>query len=381
MEITIATLSPVFINILGSLFLFVCSSRQYINRRFLALFMFNGFLLFTGHFFYFHQYIDCYQRYDFIFLFALLSFFPLYYIYIKSVFDIKIKLSKHLIHFLPAVVVSISSLTMAITSDHITFSDYFFKMSGETEVNENLSSGLFYVYQTARTMHLTQISIYSILIIHYILKRMKPLKIFLSNMGGKKTLYFVVINGFFLFFMITSGFITTLYGRRIFAENIVILCLSGILFSVIHLMICLHGVKQIPVNTKNVKERLHDKKIIVSYNEYKIKKQILSCFEKDRPWLNPNLKINDLTILIGTNRTYLSKIINNHLKNNFNNFVNGYRIKEAAFIMDNDSSCSLSLQKIAEESGFSSVSTFRRAFKKNMGETASEYRKRSLHSI
>jgi len=176
--------------------------------------------------------------------------------------------------------------------------------------------------------------------------------------------------------MITSGFITTLYGRKVFAENIVLLYLSSIIFSAIHLMICLHGVKQIPVDKKNKNERLNYEKEIIPYNIYEIEKQLLSCLEKDRPWLNSNLKIKDLTILTGTNRTYLSKIINTHFKNNFNDFINGYRIKEAASIMDKDYSGSLSLQEIAENSGFGSVSTFRRAFKKVMGKTASEYHKK-----
>ena len=376
MEIIIATLSPVFINILGGLFLFVCSSRQYINRRYLALFMFNSFLLFLGHFFYFHQYITLYHRYDFIFLFALLSFFPLYYIYIKSVFNIKIKLKDHLFHFFPAIIISISSLTLSITSDHITFSNYFFKMTEETELKGKLSSGLFYVYQTARAIHLTQITIYSILILHFILKRIKPLKTYLFKMQKNKTLSFIAINSFFMFFMITSGFITTLYGRKVFVENIVILYLSSIIFSAIHLMICLHGIKQIPVDTKNKNERLHNGEDIIPYNINEIEKQLLLCLEKDRPWLNHNLRIRDLTLITGTNRTYLSKIINDHFKNNFNDFINSYRIKEAVSIMDKDYSGSLSLQEIAENSGFGSVSTFRRAFKKVMGKTASEYHKK-----
>lgn len=376
MEIIIATLSPVFINILGGLFLLVCNSKRYINRRYLSLFMFNSFLLFLGHFFYFHKYIALYHRYDFIFLFALLSFFPLYYLYIKSVFNIEIKLKEQLFHFFPAIIISISSLTLSLTSDHINFSNYFFKITKETEINGDLSFGLFYVYQIARAIHLTQITVYSILIIHFILKKMKPLKNYLFKMQKNKTLTFIAINSFFMFFMITSGFIITLYGRTIFVENIVILYLSSIIFSVIHLMICLHGVKQIPVNTKNKNERLYYEKEIISYNIYKIEKQLLLCLEKDRPWLNPNLKIKDLTILTGTNRTYLSKIINDHFKNNFNDFINEYRIKEALSIMDKDYARSLSLKEVAENSGFGSVSTFRRAFKKVMGKTASEYQKK-----
>ncbi|MFA6662458.1 MAG: hypothetical protein WCS56_05450, partial [Bacilli bacterium] len=139
----------------------------------------------------------------------------------------------------------------------------------------------------------------------------------------KKTISFVVVNSIFLFFMIILGFITIFYGRKVFAKDIFVLCLFEFIFFSIHLMLCLYGLKQIPINTKEAFKNLHDKETVIFSKEDEIKKQMLSYFEKERPWSNPNLRISDLTFIIGTNRTYISKIVNYHLKSNFNDFVNG----------------------------------------------------------
>lgn len=102
-----------------------------------------------------------------------------------------------------------------------------------------------------------------------------------------------------------------------------------------------------------------------------IGKRIIELFDRDRIWLNPNLKLSDVARAAGTNRTYVSAYFNAESGSNFYDFVNRYRIDHACRLL---SSSSDSLKLIAEQSGFNSQQSFIRVFNKVKGMTPSEYR-------
>jgi len=79
-----------------------------------------------------------------------------------------------------------------------------------------------------------------------------------------------------------------------------------------------------------------------------------------------------------TNRTYLSKLINEDFNLSFSDFINQYRVTYACELIMQDKQDRFSQTFIAEQSGFGSLSSFNRAFKKEMGVTPGEYRK-TLH--
>lgn len=100
--------------------------------------------------------------------------------------------------------------------------------------------------------------------------------------------------------------------------------------------------------------------------------QLNTYFEHNKPFLNPNLRLNDIALALGTNRTYLSDALNNELNTNFNRFVNEYRIKEAQRLLKQGNKTT-GLQAIAEQSGFNSYSTFRRALKEITDTTPNDF--------
>ncbi|MDR2921205.1 MAG: hypothetical protein LBV72_17815 [Tannerella sp.] len=51
-------------------------------------------------------------------------------------------------------------------------------------------------------------------------------------------------------------------------------------------------------------------------------------FREEKPYLNPELKITDLIVVLNTNRTYLSAFINQEYGMNFRRFINYWRLKE-----------------------------------------------------
>lgn len=92
----------------------------------------------------------------------------------------------------------------------------------------------------------------------------------------------------------------------------------------------------------------------------------------ERPYLEPDLSLAELAGRLGTNPALLSRVINSGFGQNFNDFVNGYRVAEAERLLGEPRYQHYTLLAIALESGFNSKSTFNRVFKKLKGETPSE---------
>ncbi len=77
--------------------------------------------------------------------------------------------------------------------------------------------------------------------------------------------------------------------------------------------------------------------------------------------------------MLGTNRTYLSQIINEQTKQTFTQFVNGFRTKEAVRLLS-DPDNQTPLKAISAELGFNSMTTFYSQFQAATGMTPAQYR-------
>ncbi len=77
--------------------------------------------------------------------------------------------------------------------------------------------------------------------------------------------------------------------------------------------------------------------------------------------------------MLGTNRTYLSQIINEQTKQTFTQFVNGFRAQEAVRLLS-DPNNQTPLKAIVSDLGFNSMTTFYNLFQATTGMTPSQYR-------
>ena len=99
-------------------------------------------------------------------------------------------------------------------------------------------------------------------------------------------------------------------------------------------------------------------------------------FEEKQLYLNPSLTLSDLAKQMNTNRSYISSYINVQLDTTFYDFVNSYRLRHAAQLLT--SHHEMTIADVAEQSGFNSLSTFRRSFSKHYGCTPIVYRNNNL---
>lgn len=119
-----------------------------------------------------------------------------------------------------------------------------------------------------------------------------------------------------------------------------------------------------------------DKKIKSTVNDdeaEKIKKEVLSYFSEDAPFLDPQLSLTTVADDLELNTNKLSYIINECFNANFNEFVNTYRLQHFKKIAQNPKNKSITLLGLAYDSGFNSKTVFNTFFKKMEGLTPSQW--------
>lgn len=97
--------------------------------------------------------------------------------------------------------------------------------------------------------------------------------------------------------------------------------------------------------------------------------------EENKVYLEQGLTRETLAKQLGTNRTYLSKIIYSHTGLGYTQFINGWRIEEAVRILSDTTRSDYPLKAICQDIGFSSMTTFYNLFKARTGMTPSVFRK------
>lgn len=95
----------------------------------------------------------------------------------------------------------------------------------------------------------------------------------------------------------------------------------------------------------------------------------------NKPYLEGDLVLPQLAQQLGISANYLSQVINEQLKVNFYDFVNGYRVEEAMRLMRDTAKEKANILNIALDSGFNSKSAFYTAFKKATSMTPTQFRK------
>ena len=104
-----------------------------------------------------------------------------------------------------------------------------------------------------------------------------------------------------------------------------------------------------------------------------LKESLLDLMEKERPYLNGELRLDDIARSLGIGRHHASQIINEHFNTNFFDFINTYRTAEAIKQIEKNKH-KMNLAEIGFIAGFNNTVSFNKAFKKNVGVTPSKYR-------
>lgn len=88
---------------------------------------------------------------------------------------------------------------------------------------------------------------------------------------------------------------------------------------------------------------------------------------------DPSITVGAVAEKLSTNRTYLSRAINDSIGKTFTQVINDYRIREAISLIS-DLDANMPLKQVCAEVGFSSLSTFYTTFQATTGMTPARYR-------
>lgn len=106
-------------------------------------------------------------------------------------------------------------------------------------------------------------------------------------------------------------------------------------------------------------------------NSRNLARLIQERFIEPKLYLNPHLRLGDMVQAVGTNRTYMSRYLNEVLKTNFYDYINGLRLEYAQQLI---AESQYSIKAVAAIAGFNSYSTFRRTFVAVFRQSPQEYR-------
>lgn len=105
-----------------------------------------------------------------------------------------------------------------------------------------------------------------------------------------------------------------------------------------------------------------------------IAKKLKKTMEQDKLYLNPELSLREVSSAIGSNMKYLSLYLNKMLGLSFYEYVNKYRVEYACKLIHSMyESGRVNMTEIARQSGFNSLSSFNRYFKREVGVTPKEF--------
>ncbi len=108
----------------------------------------------------------------------------------------------------------------------------------------------------------------------------------------------------------------------------------------------------------------------------RLSERLLDLMDNEKLYLDPQLNVDKLARRLKIPNYLVSQVIRFSLDKTFNQLLIEYRVDEAKMRLQDKQYKGRTILEVAQDSGFNSKSSFNASFKKQAGETPSEYRKR-----
>ncbi len=378
----VALLSPIFVTFFWSLVFFIQPGEKDKPKIILGIFMVFAFLLYCTHAVYFNKSYALYSYIESIYLFSMLVVYPLYYCYLVSLTTQRFIRKNTLLPFAPALFFGILALILTFFLNHDERVLYVKEILVDRNINKlNINTligvkGI--VFFISRMIFLIQVAYFGIKGVQLANRHNRKIEEYYSNIEGK-TLNWVRLTSMIIIVTAIASIIFTFIGRPYFSRNEVSLLVPSVIFSVFLFVIGLKGNHQIQVSTDFEPEKTE-----TDFSEVKserLKNLLIQLFDVEKIYKDPELRISVISEALNTNRTYISKLINEEFQMNFNEFVNKYRIEEAKELLKANNSNLFTLELIAERSGFGSLNSINRVFKAATGLTPGHFRNKNINVL
>jgi len=375
---TILLLTPIYITLFWSIALTGNKKKQSTPQLLLSKFMLFPVLLFISLFLYFTPFPTLYPYFDCILQYSLSLIFPVYYIYFRLLtIDEKISFKVHARYLVVPFVLATMYCIEVFLIPWNEYTTWLF--------NENAFPYSTNIQYLSITRDIIRIHFAVQLIVTFIAN-----KTLIKKYGVKEEQYYSdieernyknskILNYIILIFFVIY-FVTFAIVREFLlpeeAMLYIVLSISSVLFYLIGYI----GNKQIPINptfeivSNSVIQSQYE--VIPIDSRKKILQKMLLQFEEEKIYLNSQLNIMDIVQAVGTNRTYISSIINQQYNQNFCSFVNSYRIIELENVLLKNPD--YTNEMLADSCGFGSLNSLKRAIFAKTGLSLSDWKKQYI---
>ena len=340
-------------------------NRQLREQHTLFAFMLTATLLYVGHYIYFNRAADLLPLSDILYVSANLTVYPLYLIYIIRLTS-KWK-SFYWLMLLPGLLAIMATGTgyifMTDEEDRMFVHNYLYHNS-QTELTD---MALFQAYIRQFCKLVFAIEVIATVVIGSMMIRRYDRMVdeFYADTDDKSMRNIQSILYLVLTIAVLS-FIVNIIGRARFTDHEIILTTTSLMFSALLFAIGYEGLHRhfsiIDIRTNKEQVSNDDSAALKDAVNRSMTERIIALVENDKIYLQPDLKLDDLAQMMHTNRTYIYQAVNQQMGISFNEFINRYRIAHAKRLMASDPT--LSMNDVALQSGFASLSSFYRNMKK-----------------
>lgn len=126
-----------------------------------------------------------------------------------------------------------------------------------------------------------------------------------------------------------------------------------------------------------LESKKENKAEIISKKDKEVLLRLADYINDYEVYKKTDLTIIDVANMVNEHPKRISGIINSCLKQNFNTYINSFRVEKAKELLSHNSIHNFSIEGISIEVGFHSRSAFYEAFKKETGTTPSRYQKKN----
>jgi AraC-like DNA-binding protein len=339
------------------------SSRKNISKIIMSFALFNSAFIFLFNYFYFQKDYTLYYPLHSIHAGLELWIYPSIYLYIKSIVIENDKIKNELWHFLLGAVLMIFA------------SFFFYVYIGKEDLIfflKNNKTGYHFIGYKFQILMISRYIVLVIIAIQAVCYSVAFLKIpkeyddiLRTEFSNIENFSINWINKFNLWFGICgllSFLVYTFTPIKGYNELLIVF-----VFFVFSGFLCRMGIfslkqKKPQLNLDEIKN--FDIKIVGrnKFIDERLEKELKNYMENEFAYLQADINLTNVSRILGTNRSYLSSIINTKFGMNFNAYINQYRVKYVKDYLDNNPL--ISKEELVHLGGFGSKSTMNRAMNK-----------------
>lgn len=370
---TVLLLTPVYVTFFWTLVLHTDKSKFSVPRVFLGKFMFVAFLVYLSHFFFYSGLNDFYFYIDPFYQFASLLVYPLYHIYFRLLtIDPGFSFKRHSRFLIALLLLFGLYLFGVLWADAVEYRLWIFNR--HLVFSSPAMQYLKIIHILIRLCFIVQLLLVVIKNFELITKYGDKAKHFYSDAFDSSTLRVKLLNYSMICTAVASIMLAAL-GREFFKNDNCGIILAAFIFSTLLFLIGWLGDRQKALNPAFESAEIQ---IVNPQNDGSVDSQsvlvskINTLFNEQKVYLNSKLNILDIANAVGSNRTYISFLINKHFNQNFCSFVNQYRIVQLEQKMKEFPD--LPNMLLAEQCGFGSIDSMKRAVLNKTGMTLQLWR-------